>query len=167
MHASLPCKDCRGAWSKIDQSRKCKMSFSCMIMQNCIPICKQKPSQNCTGLCCLNHYTAQIWPHQTFICLVQWKMPSEDRSLGMTTRLLGRWRCGSDTPQHFHQQGIQALLSSGTKPQKRWRLHGRTMLVNKVCDYYYTKFQLLEMISGQEKKRGVAYQMTLVYTREA
>jgi hypothetical protein len=71
-HASLPCKDFRGAWSKIDQSRKCKMSFSCMIVQNCTPICEQqKPSQNCTGLCCPILYMTHIWPHQTSICLAQ------------------------------------------------------------------------------------------------
>jgi hypothetical protein len=52
------------------------------------------------------------------------------------------------TPEDFYQRGIKALVSGWRKAVEKDGDCVKMVLVNNVCDYYYTKFQLFPIIFG-------------------
>jgi hypothetical protein len=71
--------------------------------------------------------------------------------LGETCEIVRKREANMDDEPCSSQQGIQACFPVAESHRKRRRLCGKTVLVNKVCDHSYTKFQFFAMIFGQEK----------------
>jgi hypothetical protein len=93
--------------------------------------------------------------HLLVHCLVQRIMPFMDESLGMITRL------SRTNPQPTRYKGCCFQVAESRR--KRWRLRRKIVFVNKVCDYFHTKFQHLPIIFGWDINMRQNFQNDLRY----
>jgi hypothetical protein len=75
-----------------------------------------------------------VLSNQSYVCLVQWRMPFVGESVRMISLKSRTLRCGFDRPQGFYQQEMWA-----ENCRQLLRLCRKIVLANKLCYFFMQK----------------------------